>query len=162
GAGSNSGDLKNTAATASLLSLNSASSIVQLNNTTLRVTWQIRFENTFPTAADNVYLAVVSKTPGGSQISQDPQGIGAAALNYDKLLTWRTDLAAPVTSVSAPTTTGPNSFTVNWASSDVTSGNNGLLDVRSYCYTSSLPVSIIDNTIGQQLNLDQNHVAFPA
>jgi hypothetical protein len=161
GPASSAGNLPNAAGTATLLSLNNATSVQQIGNQTLRVTWQVRFENTFPTADDNIYIAAVVQTPSGNLVSQDAQGVGATMLQYRRALNWETDMAAPAASVSAPVAVSTDTFTLRWSASDTAGGNNGLRDLRSYCYVDDNPTSIFDQTLGQMIALGDTTLAYP-
>jgi len=156
------GNLTNAAATATLLSLNNATSVQQVGNQTLHVTWQIRFENTFPTADDNIYIAAIVQTPSGNLISQDAQGTGATLLQYRRASTWETDMTAPDTSVSAPVAISTDTFTLKWTATDSAGGNNGLRDLRSYCYVDANPTNIFDQTLGQMIPLGSSPLSYPS
>jgi hypothetical protein len=95
GSTQSSGDLSNSSSTATLLDIGESggTTVSRLDNNTWRVTFKVRFENTFPSASLNVYTATVSHNASGNTYSQNPGTGSGQSLRYTKsALSWRTDL----------------------------------------------------------------------
>lgn len=131
-----SGNLTNAIGRATLLGLGTQTTVTQLNNTTLRVTFTIRFEDTFPTVPVlNSYVMAVMNYEG-VDYSQDI--VGANRFYYRRFETWRTDLQSPAVSVVGPTTisaTPPSTFRITWGANDTNTGNTGISLFSGTCRT---------------------------
>jgi len=164
GAEKTSGDLTTSAGTATLLDINEPGGtfVTQVDHDTWRVTFKLRFENTFPSSQLNIYTATVSTDDAGQFYSQNPGTGSGQNLRYTKsALSWRTDLMNPAANVSEPSPTGVDTFQVTWEADDSSTGGTGIQELHSYCYTDTSSVSIRDITLGTTLNLTSTPIAYP-
>lgn len=146
---STTGNLPNQAGTATLLDLNNGGSFVtQVNSTTLRIKFKIRFENTYPTAAENVYLMLTSDDGSGGVVSQDGD-----TLNYVKLDSWATDMQNPSVNLANIQSTGRDTFRIDWLASDVGTGDNGIKSATSSCQSLGADLTLRDDTLARNINL---------
>lgn len=132
GAQQPSGDLTTGAGLATLLGLGTQTRVTQVNNNTLRFTFVVRFENTFPsTTVLNSYVMAISEIDG-VQYSQDYNG--GSYLNYRRYDTWRTDLNPPVVSVTPPTPLPtPNNFQIIWNATESATNDSGIAVRNGTC-----------------------------
>lgn len=149
GTGITAGNLDGLSQRTALLNINSTNgtTIQQINNQTLRVTWEIQFNTSFPSADLNFYLMAITATGNGTWISQDTSL--DTNFNYKRFATWETDMINPSVDVGSPITTGSSTFEINWQASDI----NGITNALSQCSVTIGSLGLVDTTLGQALNL---------
>lgn len=176
GTSSTSGTHTNAAGNASLLDINGggaySSSVVQVDNQTLRVKFVVRLENTFANSAFYIHATVVSRKIDYNgdlevvNVTPDPV-TGLSSVNGN--LRYRNyqfvsgpqyvfDTVAPTVAVGTPQSTGPSTFNVNWTASD----SRGLAILRSYCYlTSGVSATIRDIALATNIALGNTVLNYP-
>ncbi len=135
-----SGNLTPAGSKTTLMNINGTSAtntkIEIVNATTLRVYWQVRFENTYPLSSNNLYTAAYSQSPSGTWISSANSAVADRSLGLNS--TWGVNVTPPTLSIGKPSPINTTDFSINWGAT-----GNGVTNVQGYMWTTNAPLSLL-------------------
>lgn len=137
GSPQSSGSLPNAAGNATLVNIGTGTKVTQIDNTTLRVEFQVRLEDSFPSFYTHSLYIMANIDFNSDLYSQDPVDVSDSQY-YRKYNEWRTDMIPPSVIVSDPyaySNALPNNFRVSWTANDAhANGNSPLRSVLPECF----------------------------
>jgi hypothetical protein len=136
-----SGEITNAAGTAKLLNLNvggaTGTGVQIIDSDTIRVTWQVEFDETLMSNSYGVYVSGVAVAPNGTTLFSNGAGPLTSVgdqLRYVRATNWIIDMNPPLAQISSPIISGVDTIRSTWTATDTGTGSTGIADVRSYCY----------------------------
>ncbi|MBL8015287.1 MAG: hypothetical protein JNK26_03825 [Candidatus Doudnabacteria bacterium] len=140
-----SGNLTNASGTATLLGIGSQTTVSVLNNTTLRVTFTIRYENTFPNVP--ILNSFVMGLMEDNGVQYSPDYSVATRYVYRRYDTWRVDMSPPTVTVVGPAAAvAPNDFRITWTATDAATGDMGIATRTPTCTVTGGNIQIRQTT----------------
>ncbi len=149
-----SGNATTNAGRATLMEINQGTRVEILNNTTVRITWKVRFEDSYPyIPVNNIYSGAFHLSPDGDWSNgfwnSNPNIIGLDRA-LTKATTWGVNTEPPNATITGPEATSATDFSITWA----VTGRN-LTQAQGYMWTTNtdLPITKLSPTPTTNYNL---------
>jgi hypothetical protein len=153
-----SGDISSPDNGVSILNIGT-NTVGSITGNQANATFQIRFNNNFPTNNYSIYALAINDN-GTNQFASSYAQVGDANnITYLKVDEWGVDMVPPTADVSTPLFTSSTEFGVNWSASDSFSG---LGNIQSFIKSDIAGSSLFDQLIGNTFNFVAADLELPA